>query len=178
MPVVRDVDATSSDCDDCPIATDRRRFFRDAALALAGTLVALGATRRVALALPVELIHPGRRTDHTVTYPVPTADGAQIDRDNQVIIVRWQNVGYAFNLSCPHQNTALRWDDADRRFQCPKHHSKYQPDGTFISGRATRSMDRLGIRLESTSLIVDLDQFYRQDKEPEQWKSAFVTLTA
>jgi len=38
---------------------------------------------------------------------VPASDGVQIDRDNQHIVVRWQNVGYAFNLACPHQNTAL-----------------------------------------------------------------------
>ena len=57
--------------------------------------------------------------------------------------MRFQGVVYAFNLSCPHQNTALKWQPDDQRFQCPKHKSRYQPDGTFISGRATRGMDRL-----------------------------------
>src|SRR5512146_2225105 len=111
MSVVRPVH--SPDCTDCPIAaaTGRRRFLRDSAVSLAGALIALGATRRAAFALPLDIVRATSRRDHTVTYPVPATDGAQIDRDNQVIIVRWQNVGYAFNLSCPHQNTALRWDD-------------------------------------------------------------------
>ena len=157
-------------------ACGRRAFFRDTATALAAALVAVGVPRRRVLDLPVAFTHALDRRGSTVTYPVPPSDSVNIDHDNQAIVVRWQNVGYAFNLACPHQNTALEWDDADHRFQCPKHHSKYQPDGTFISGRATRAMDRLGIQLQATNLVVDLDAFYRQDKNPDQWKAAFVTL--
>ena len=28
--------------------------------------------------------------------------------------------------------TALKWAPRDAQFQCPKHHSKYRPDGSFI----------------------------------------------
>lgn len=170
-PPPRDVRALES----C-VACGRRSFLRESTILL-GAMIAAGVPRRSALGLPIAVAHPLHRHASTVTYPVPSADGVSIDRDNQVILVRWQNVAYAFNLACPHQNTALEWDDADHRFQCPKHHSKYEPDGTFISGRATRAMDRLGIRLQATSLVVDLDAFYRQDQNAEQWKAAFVTLT-
>jgi Rieske Fe-S protein len=78
-----------------------------------------------------------------------------IDKANQVILVRWQNAVYAFALSCPHQNQALRWDAKETRFQCPKHKSKYQPDGTFISGRATRAMDRYAVRHEGDTIVVE-----------------------
>ena len=81
-----------------------------------------------------------------------------------------------FNLSCPHQNTALRWYPEDQQFRCPKHHSRYRPDGVFISGRATRSMDRLGVRREGDTIVADLDSFYRQDKDPTEWAAAFVAL--
>lgn len=155
----------------------RRTFLRDTARSVAGALIAIGVPRRRALELPVAWMRALARDGSTVTYPVPASDSVSIDKDNQDILVRWQNVAYAFNLACPHQNTALEWDDADHRFQCPKHHSKYQPDGTFISGRATRSMDRLGIQRQGANLIVDLDAFYRQDKNPDQWKAAFVSLT-
>ena len=155
----------------------RRTFLRDSARAVAGALIAIGVPRRRAHELPVALVRALGRNGSSVTYPVPASDSVSIDKDNQDILVRWQNVAYAFNLACPHQNTALEWDDADHRFQCPKHHSKYQPDGTFISGRATRSMDRLGIARQGTNLVVDLDAFYRQDKNPDQWKAAFVNLS-
>ena len=109
-------------------------------------------------------------------HPAEVADGATIDKQEQVILVRFQGVIYAFNLSCPHQNTALKWLAADQRFQCPKHKSKYQPDGTFISGRATRGMDRLAIRREGETVVVNVDLMFEQDKDPAGWTAAKVTL--
>jgi nitrite reductase/ring-hydroxylating ferredoxin subunit len=164
-------------CPACALADGRRRFLRDAFLIAAGTLMALGLSREDAEARPLALIRAHARTGDTLTYPIPAADGVQLDRDNQVILVRWQGDAYAFNLACPHQNTALRWDGADQRFQCPKHHSKYQPDGTFISGRATRNMDRFAITRAGPNLVVNVDAMYRQDKEPAAWTAAFVKLT-
>jgi Rieske Fe-S protein len=117
---------------------------------------------------------PGGRTAPEVRYPLPAHDVAQIDRDNDVILVRWQGAVYAFARSCPHQNTALLWLEQDARFQCPKHKSRYQPDGTFISGRATRSMDRFALKLEGNEVVVDLAVLHRQDKDPEGWAGAVV----
>jgi len=174
---------TGPDCDahhECPLPTSRRRFLRDTFLTVAGTLVALGASRAEALAMPLEVISSRARkgTDGKTqrNYPIPAADGVQIDKDNQLILTRWQNVVYAFNLSCPHQNTALRWDDGDREFECPKHHSKYKPDGTFIEGRATRGMDRLAIRREGNDVAVDLDKMYQEDLDPSGWAAAAIKL--
>jgi Rieske Fe-S protein len=108
-------------------------------------------------------------------YPVPSADGVTIDRDNDVIIARYQNRVYAFSLACPHQNTALRWLAAEGRFQCPRHESKYQPDGKFISGRATRNMDRFAVRKDGNQLVVDLNRMFESDKEAVEWQTAFAT---
>jgi nitrite reductase/ring-hydroxylating ferredoxin subunit len=109
-------------------------------------------------------------------YPIPAVDGVTIDRANQVIIVRYQNALFAFNLACPHENTALKWLPKDHRFQCPKHQSQYQPSGVFTTGRATRNMDRLGVRLEGGMLAVDLNKFYQSDKDPSGWAAATVAL--
>src|SRR4051812_11146996 len=103
----------------CPVAS-RREFLRDAAIAVAGIAATLGFAR-TASALPDHLeVRAGsalRRVGNAYTYAIPATDGVQIDRDAEVIIVRWENAAYAFNLACPHQHTALRWDDADHRFQ-------------------------------------------------------------
>ncbi len=146
-------------------------------LAVAGALVAVGAGSTSALAESVAFIEGHRRGGQGVRYPVPAADGVQIDKDNQVILVRWQNTAYAFNLSCPHQNTALRWDDADHRFQCPKHHSKYRPDGEFIEGRATRGMDRLAMQRDGNDLVVDVNKMFKEDEEKAAWSAACVALS-
>ena len=152
------------DCDDCPIA-GRREFLREVSAWLAAAFV---------LPLPLRFGHAIAVRDTLHTYPIPASDGATIDKDEQVIIVRCHGKAYAFNLSCPHQNTALRWHPEDNQFQCPKHHSRYQPDGVFISGRATRSMDRFAVTKDGGNLVVDLDTLYRQDQDAAAWASAFV----
>lgn len=164
-----------SDCTDCP-APDRRRFLRDVTVAVAGIMAALAASPREAAALPLSLISATKAEGGELTYPVPAADGATIDKTNEVILVRWKGQVFAFALSCPHQKTALKWLNPDGRFQCPKHKSKYQPDGTFISGRATRSMDRFAIRKTGKSLLVNKTRLFRNDKQGPDWAGAKVVV--
>jgi nitrite reductase/ring-hydroxylating ferredoxin subunit len=153
----------------------RRDFLRDVAGAVGGLTLLLGLSSRDAAALTLGFVR-GERFGSMLRYPVPGADSAVIDRDNEIIMVRHARRAYAFALSCPHQRTMLKWYPQDSRFQCPKHKSKYQPDGTFISGRATRGMDRLAIRLQSGELVVDPATVYREDKNAAGWKAAFVAL--
>lgn len=161
---------TADACDGCTLG--RRAFLRDAGLIAAGALVALGAP---AGAMPVELISALGSHGAEKSYALPAKDGAQIDKSEAVIIVRWQGKIYAFSLACPHQNTAIRWYDKDGQFECPKHHSRYQPDGVFIEGRATRGLDRFAVRKDGGNVVVDLDKLYEEDKDAE-WKASFVTV--
>ena len=110
------------------------------------------------------------------TYAIPTKDGVSIDKSAQVILVRSGQKVIAFNLACPHENTALKWRDGDKRFQCPKHESKYTPEGVFTDGRATRNMDRLAIRREGMKVIVGLDRLFKSDQNAADWAAAVVTL--
>jgi nitrite reductase/ring-hydroxylating ferredoxin subunit len=166
------------DTDDCFIPTSRRRFLRDSFLTVAGALVAVGMSKSDAFAMPLAFTSAERSRGSMHSYAVPAGDGAQIDKDNQVILVRWQGAVYAFNLSCPHQNTALKWDDRENAFQCPKHHSKFTPTGAYIadSGRATRNMDRLGIQRAGNGVTVDIDKLYQEDTDGPQWAAAVVKL--
>jgi nitrite reductase/ring-hydroxylating ferredoxin subunit len=164
----------------CFLPRSRRRFLRESFLSVAGALAAVGMSRRAAFAMPLEFTSALSATGNTRSYSLPAADGAQIDKDNDVILVRWQNAMYAFDLSCPHQNTALKWDDRDQGFQCPKHHSRFKPDGEYIagSGRATRNMDRYAIQLQGAAIAVDLDTVYQEDTDSAQWAAALVRLPA
>jgi len=113
------------------------------------------------------------------SYAVPTTDGVSVDKENEVILVRWQNAIYAFALSCPHQNTALRWNDHDKEFQCPKHHSTFKPDGAYIEGRAQRAMDRLAIERDVTGgIVVNVEKLIQHDTDANAWASAVVKLAA
>lgn len=165
------------DCSACPVDPDRRAFLRTAAAAL-GSLGVLGLLPAQALAVPVRVMSalagvPGDARDER-RYPIPAVDGVSIDRDNGVIVARAGGKVFAFSLACPHQNTALRWNADDRQFQCPKHKSRYRDDGAFIEGRATRNMDRLVVRRESATLVVEIDALIQQDEHPQQWEAAFI----
>lgn len=163
-----------ADCDGCELG--RREFLRRAALSALGITVALAGSAPSAAAAPLRLIAPGRDRAGEKAYPIPGQDGVSIDEDSEVILVRHAGHVYAFALSCPHQNTALRWRAEDGRFECPKHHSKYEPDGTFITGRATRAMDRLPIRRVGQQVMVDVDKAFQQDTDAAGWTAAVVTL--
>jgi Rieske Fe-S protein len=136
---------------------------------------ALGLDPTDAESLPVTMVE-GAQAGSEHRYPVPAGDGVSIDRTAQVIVVRYQAHMYAFNLACPHQNQALKWLPNEGRFQCPKHESKYQPTGTFINGRATRHMDRLFVRRDGTTLVVDVNKMFQSDKDPAGWAAATVAL--
>jgi Rieske Fe-S protein len=169
------------DCASCPLgdAIERRDFLREGMVRALAAIGALGAISSplAALPLPIRFIAGvGDRTDKG--YPIPSSDGVQIDKDESVIIARADNRVYAFSLACPHQNTAIRWEAADHRFQCPKHKSRYRPDGVFIEGRATRGLDRFAARRDGDTLLVNLDVLYREDKNAAEWTAAFVDLAS
>ena len=166
---------TPAACADCA-APARRDFLLDALRAGALALAAIGLPSGDAHAMPPRFVAALASHLKDKSYAIPPADGVQIDKDNDVILSRVGKQVYAFSLACPHQNTALKWDADDNRFQCPKHKSRYRPDGTFIEGRATRGMDRCAVRLAGTAIVVDVDKVYQEDLEKGQWQQAVVTI--
>jgi Rieske Fe-S protein len=139
-------------------------------------MVGVELTASDAEAVPLSSVSGAQTGAAERTYPIPAGDSVSIDREAEVILIRFHEQAFAFNLACPHENTALRWRQEDGRFQCPRHGSKYQPDGTFISGRATRNMDRFAIRRAGDTLVVDLNHLYRSDQQKSEWAAAAVSL--
>ena len=149
---------------DCGAGHDRREFLREVAGIVA------------AVALPVDFTSGLAGNGEEVTYGIPAQDGVTIDKAREVILARYEQSVYAFGLSCPHQKTSLRWQEAEHRFQCPKHKSTFRPDGAFVDGRATRNMDRYAIRRTGDNVVVDLGKLYREDENRDAWISALVRL--
>jgi Rieske Fe-S protein len=154
----------------------RREALGQISAAVLAAMAGVALRPGTAAALPVAAGAGAQTGPDEHTYPLPAADGVTIDRDTQVILVRFQQKVYAFNLACPHENTALRWRQRDVRFQCPRHESQYQADGTFIQGRATRNMDRFAVKRAGDSLVVDLSRLFRSDQQPQEWGSAAVAV--
>jgi len=108
-------------------------------------------------------------------YEVPAEGSVQVDRDNEVILVRHGGTIAAFALSCPHQRSMLRWRENKGNFQCTKHHSEYSPLGEFQKGRATRNMDRLAVQLVGGAVVVDPTRVFQSDEDASGWAAAAVT---
>ena len=161
------------DCSACELPPARRTFLKELSLAAVGALVMAGMPGDLAAMVTPTAIKSRNGRSAEPSYPVPAEDGVQIDKDNEVILVRWQGTVVAFNLSCPHQNTALKWRDKKHEFECPKHHSRYQPTGAFIAGRATRHMDRFAInRDEHGEVVVHVGHMIKSDADPDAWAKA------
>jgi Rieske Fe-S protein len=157
-------------CGGCDLG--RRAFLRHGAI-VAAALAGLGTD---AHAIPVHWVTAVAGRTEEARYAIPAADGVSIDKDKEVILARNGKNLYAFMLSCPHQNTALKWIAGDKRFQCPKHKSLYAVDGTYIEGRATRSMDRFAVRRDGNNVVVNLDKVFEEDQDAAGWKAAFLAL--
>lgn len=162
--------------DDCRIDCPSRRTFLShisgaALAALAGsTVFAADATYPVTAVTGVEI------APSTASFPIPAGDGVSIDKNRGVILVRYQGKVIAFNLACPHENTALRWKAGNGKFECPKHNSRYTPEGKFIDGRATRNMDRLPVKRDGNNVVVDLSDMIKSDQKPAEWAAAMIAV--
>ena len=88
--------------------------------------------------------------------------------------IDWVSVGgvFAFALSCPHQNAAVKWVPQHNQFECTKHDSHYLADGLHVAGRATRNLDRLPISKEGNSVRVDTAHAFQSDKDAAGWNAA------
>lgn len=163
-------------CGGCAGARSRRQAIGQISSALLAAMAGVALRPGTAAAVPVVEGAGAEAGSGELAYSMPATDGVTIDRQQQVIVVCFQQKVYAFNLACPHENTALRWRKRDGRFQCPRHESQYGPDGTFIKGRATRNMDRFAVRRSGNILIVDVNHLFHSDEQSGQWSAAAVAL--
>lgn len=164
-------------CDECPLVTSRRAFLRDVGLAAAAALAGVSlVSPATALAQTISEIEPVGARLLERTYAVPAGDSVSVDVDNDVIIARWQNRVYAFSLRCPHKGTGLEWRQSEERVYCPKHKARFTANGSHVSGRGSRDLDRYAIRSDGQRIVVSLGHAFRSDTEPEAWAKAVVSL--
>lgn len=168
---------SNSGCAGCAVG-GRRDFVQSAIRGVAAIvgLSAMGGSSAFAQYVSA-LPNAGGSADEK-KYPLPATDGVLVDADNDLIVARVGNNAFAFSIACPHQSTAVKWLGDDHIFQCPKHKSKFTPTGELISGKAERNLDRLPVKLDGTTLVVDTSREIRSDKDLEGWKAALVIIPA
>lgn len=157
------------------VLTSSRRAFLKTSAGCAGSALALCVMVPESLrALPVFPLDGEGAVERA--YPIPASDSANVDGKTGVVLVRAAGRVYAFAMSCPHEHAAVKWVAKDNRFACTKHDSKYTTDGKYISGRATRSLDRFPIRRDGGVVQVTTDLVFREDKDSVGWAAAFVAV--
>lgn len=167
--------ASTNECTDCAVQ-DRRTFVGRTLAAIAVASALLPGIVRAEEMVGLVMHRAVRQGNGTAKYPIPDADGATIDADNEVILVRTGGKVIAFALSCPHQRAMLKIKGGETAFLCPKHKSEYKLDGEYIRGRATRSMDRRAITKSGREVIVDIDSVIQSDEDAAGWAAASVSV--
>lgn len=156
----------------CARRLDRRAFLRDTALAVAAALATTALAPGEAFAETVSAMTPLAAVGRSRTYPIPAADGVQVDLADSVVLARWQGVLYAFSLECPHRGASLRWNAGEQRFFCPKHKARFTPNGAHASGRQTRALDRFALKRSAGNVVIALDQVLEEQAHAAAWAAA------
>ena len=168
-------DSSRLDAIDCEAACEgnggRRAFLRDGLMAVAALTAVAGNTVPLHALVRTYATGAAGRGD-TLSYPLPTADGATIDARNRVILVRYLGSVHAFSLECPHRGTMVQWQPERGRFYCPKHKSTFQPEGTLIQGKAKRNLDRYAVRVEGANVVVDRAVLIKSSADANAWVAA------
>jgi len=63
----------------------------------------------------------------------------------------------ALSMVCTHLGCLFKWVEANGRFECPCHGSKFEEDGKYIEGPAPRSLDRFAVRVITPAGVVESD---------------------
>ncbi|MCS6826874.1 MAG: Rieske 2Fe-2S domain-containing protein [Caldilinea sp.] len=61
----------------------------------------------------------------------------------------------ALYMVCTHLGCLYKWEQANNRFECPCHGSKFTREGYYIEGPAPRSLDRFEITVEEGEVLVN-----------------------
>lgn len=91
-----------------------------------------------------------------VPYPEEDLDKARSVYADAPSVVRGMEEGLvALYQKCPHLGCRVPWCQTSQWFECPCHGSKYNRVGEKRGGPAPRGMDRFGVEVSGSSVLVD-----------------------
>ena len=75
--------------------------------------------------------------------------------DSPSVLAGMEEGFVALYQKCPHLGCRVPWCSTSQWFECPCHGSKYNRVGEKKGGPAPRGMDRFGVEVSGTSILVD-----------------------
>ena len=150
---------------------DRRDFF--VKLGIGGGLAALAGQAAASLRSLVPNVSYDAPTTVKLGMPIDFPDGMKFLPDQRLFVFREGNVFHAVSAVCTHLGCTVRAEALStpetktvdgktlrltHRFLCPCHGSKYNGDGTNVSGPAPKPLAwyHLSLAPEDGQLVVDL----------------------
>ena len=89
-------------------------------------------------------------------YPQEDLKKARAVYGDQPSVLAGMEEGFvALYQKCPHLGCRVPWCQTSQWFECPCHGSKYNRVGEKKGGPAPRGMDRFGMEVSGTSILVD-----------------------
>ena len=75
-------------------------------------------------------------------------EGRVVEFENQKLAIYKSMEGqiYALNPACTHLKCEVKWNNAERSWDCPCHGTRYHYDGTVITGPADQDLEKIEIR--------------------------------
>ncbi len=87
---------------------------------------------------------------------LPSTDAApQGDPIGKFWLVNTEAGPRALYMVCTHLGCLYKWVEANRRFECPCHGSKFTREGEYIEGPAPRGLDQFVIELQDNGVTVE-----------------------
>ena len=91
-------------------------------------------------------------------------------------LVRTSGHVYAFALSCPHQNAAVKWVEKNNRFECTKHDSHTRPTASTPPAAPRATWTATPSDARDDLIHVDTANVFQSDKDGAGWNGASVAV--
>ncbi len=114
----------------------RRRFFR--------TTLMVGGAAVVAACTPRDT--PGEGVEADPVETLAKGEGKVVQLEGEEVAVYKDDEENVVKLSpiCPHQGCTVGWNAAESTWDCPCHASRFEPDGSYITGPANEGLEPIG----------------------------------
>jgi cytochrome b6-f complex iron-sulfur subunit len=104
----------------------------------------------------------GKVTDFKVGELIPF-------RKERTFILRTEGGFLAISSICTHLNCVVNWNEMLKKFECPCHGAKFNPNGEVLEGPPPRPLDLYKLQIAAGNVVVDRAHPIERTKfEPSQ----------
>ncbi len=90
-------------------------------------------------------------------------------RKERAFVERVEGGFLAFSAICPHLRCVVNWNEMHKKFECPCHGAKFDPNGEVLEGPPPRPLDLYKLQIVEEKLVIDMANVIERKKfDPSQ----------